>query len=204
MEQTPKRQGGSVREAHRELTRSRLVDAALACFTATGYLATTIDDITETAGTTRRTFYLHFKSKADVVLAVLGHLDAEYEPVYAALVELAEAPTRDRVADWLNVAVGVWERTRAASTIAAEAAWLEDAVRQRQQTSFEHDIDLLSAALQKGGQWDERPARAVAVVLFSQLQQLFLRWSVHGGWDVDRDETVAVLARMWSAALKVD
>ncbi|MGW3472412.1 TetR/AcrR family transcriptional regulator [Saccharopolyspora sp. NPDC000995] len=200
MGQEAKRRG-TVRQLHRELTRSRLAEAAVECFSSSGYVATTIDDITAAAGTTRATFYLHFKSKADVVIEALRRLDAEYEPVYAALVELAEAPTREKVRAWLEGTVQVWERTGAASAAATEAALLEPAVRERQQVSFERDIELLGAALQKSGRWSPGEARARAIVLFSQLQQLFLRWSMHHGWDVDRGEIVSVLALMWSAAL---
>lgn len=202
MGQTAKRRG-TVREAHRELTRSRLAEAAVDCFSSTGYVATSIDDITSAAGTTRATFYLHFKSKADVLVDVLGRLDAEYEPVYAELVALAEAPSKQRIRDWLGTTLRVWERTRAVSAAAAEAALFEEPVRSRQQASFERDIELLSTALQKDGRWDAEQAMACAVVLFSQLQQLFMRWSLHG-WDVSRDQVVEVLTRMWAAALGVE
>lgn len=195
---------GTVRQLHRELTRSRLVEAAIECFSSAGYVATTIDDITAAAGTTRATFYLHFKSKAEVVLEVLRHLDVEYEPVYAALVELAELPTRARIQEWLAGAVRMWERTGAASAAATEAAVLEAAVQERRLASFDRDIELLNAALQERGRWSAGEAEARAVVMLSQLQQLFLRWSMHHGWDVDRDEVVSVMTTMWCAALGVD
>ncbi|MGI6873387.1 MULTISPECIES: TetR/AcrR family transcriptional regulator [Amycolatopsis] len=196
------RQGGA-RQARREQTRSRLAEAAVDCFSLTGYVATSIEDITAAAGTTRATFYRHFKSKADVVMEVLRHLDEQYEPVYTALAELAEEPTRERIAQWLDTTLRVWERTRIASAAVTEAALLEDPVRERQQTSFERDIDMLSTALQKGGRWNPEQAKARAVLLFGQLQQMFLRWSLHG-WDVDRGEILEVLTRMWSAALETD
>lgn len=199
MEQARK-QRGTLREAHREVTRARLAEAAIECFSAAGYVATTIDDITVAAGMTRATFYLHFKSKADIVQEVSRYLDSEYEPVYASLVRLAEAPTADGIEAWLGMTIRTWERTGRASAALTEAALLEEPVRAVQQASFERDIELLSAALQKGGRWNPAQAKARAVVLFSQLQQLFLRWSLHG-WDVDRDEITAVLTRMWSAAL---
>lgn len=190
-------------QARREQTRARLADAAVDCFSLTGYVATSIEDITAAAGTTRATFYRHFKSKADVVMEVLRHLDEEYEPVYAALVELAEQPSRERIAQWLRTTLLVWDRTRVASAASTEAAMLEEAVRARQQASFERDIELLTVALQKGSSWNAVQAKARAALLFGQLQQAFLRWSLHG-WDVDRDETIVVLTRMWAAALDLD
>lgn len=195
--------GTDGRQARRDQTRSRLAEAAVDCFSLTGYVATSIEDITAAAGTTRATFYRHFKSKADVLMEVLRRLDEEYEPVYLALFELAEEPSRRRIEEWLDGTLRVWERTRVASAAVTEAALLDDVVRERQQTSFERDIGLLSAALQKGGRWSTDQANARAALLFGQLQQMFLRWALHG-WDLDRSETVAVLTSMWTAALDVD
>lgn len=199
MAETAKRRG-TVREMHRELTRSRLADAAVECFSAKGYVATTIDDITSAAGTTRATFYLHFKSKADVVLEVNNHLNDEYQPIFAALFELAEAPHRVGVRAWLDETIRVWERTRSASAAVTEAAMLEPSVHERQRASFDRDIDLLSTALQKGSTWTPDEAKARALLMFTQLQQLFMRFATHG-WDVKRDEVLEVLTDMWCAAL---
>lgn len=198
----PRRRRGGVREAHRELTRARLVDAAVECFSAAGFVATTIDDITAAAGTTRATFYLHFASKGEVMLDVLRWHGAEYEHVFAELAALAERPTRDGIRNWLASTLQVWDRMRSAAMALTEAAALEGQVQQARLASYERDIDMLAAALQKGGRWDTGGAKVRAVLLLSQLEQLFQRWSVQG-WDVDRDEAVAVMTEMWAAALDV-
>src|SRR5690349_24356878 len=88
---------GGIRQMQREFTRSRLTEAAVQLFSSAGYIATTIDDITAAAGTTRATFYLHFKSKAEVALEVSRRLGEEYQPVYAALGELVQRPTAETV-----------------------------------------------------------------------------------------------------------
>ncbi|MBY8856853.1 TetR/AcrR family transcriptional regulator [Nocardia sp. CA2R105] len=198
----PAKRRGSVRELHRELTRERLAEGAVECFAAKGYVATTIDDITATAGTTRATFYLHFKSKAEVALEVLRRLGEQFDPIYAELFELAPAPRRDKIQTWLGHTIDIWESTHAAFAALGEAGAVEAAVREQQQASFDQDIELLTAALEKNAKWTHLQARARATVLFSQLQQLFLRWSTHG-WDVDRPELLEVLTDMWCAALKV-
>jgi len=51
-----------MRAAQREFTRARLVEAAIEVFAEKGYPRTTVDDIAERAGSTRATFYLHFKT----------------------------------------------------------------------------------------------------------------------------------------------
>src|SRR3954453_1657742 len=62
-----KRPAGNLREAQKQMTRLRLVEAAAESFRTRGYAATTIDDVVTGAGATRPTFYLHFKTKADLI-----------------------------------------------------------------------------------------------------------------------------------------
>jgi AcrR family transcriptional regulator len=47
--------------------RSRLVEAAFARFTTEGFEATTVDQIADAAGVSRRTFFRYFDTKEDVV-----------------------------------------------------------------------------------------------------------------------------------------
>ena len=52
-----------LRERHRERVRDALVEAAFALFSSKGFEATTVDEITERAGVSRRTFFRYFPSK---------------------------------------------------------------------------------------------------------------------------------------------
>ncbi|HEY0508499.1 MAG TPA: helix-turn-helix domain-containing protein [Blastococcus sp.] len=56
------------RSAHREETRQALVEAALSLFAAKGYDATSVEEITEWAGVSPRTFFRYFESKDRVLL----------------------------------------------------------------------------------------------------------------------------------------
>jgi AcrR family transcriptional regulator len=64
--------GGSLRDEQKRMTRRLLIEGAVTAFERKGYAATTIEDIVAEANASRATFYLHFKSKADVVLVSRG------------------------------------------------------------------------------------------------------------------------------------
>jgi len=56
-----------------EQTRQRIVDAAYECFWRSGFTRTSIDGIAERANLTKRTIYSYFRSKDDLLTAVLSH-----------------------------------------------------------------------------------------------------------------------------------
>lgn len=58
-----------LRERKRKETLDRIASAGLKLFIQHGYDSTTLDDIAEAAGISRRTFFYYFKSKEDVLLA---------------------------------------------------------------------------------------------------------------------------------------
>jgi AcrR family transcriptional regulator len=53
-------------------TREKLTDVSLGLFSARGFDAVTVDEICETAGVAKGTFYVHFERKEDVMLSALG------------------------------------------------------------------------------------------------------------------------------------
>ena len=54
-------------ERRHEQTRAAIADVAVALFTERGFAETTMDDVAEAAGVSRRTAYRHFPSKDDLV-----------------------------------------------------------------------------------------------------------------------------------------
>jgi AcrR family transcriptional regulator len=98
-------QGSGLRERKRRATRTAIIDAATTLFLERGMQATTIADITEAAGLARRTFFLHFASKEDVLfhhvedysdlaLATVAGLEetaSAWEAVQAAMLALVDA-----------------------------------------------------------------------------------------------------------------
>ncbi|MCO1654675.1 TetR/AcrR family transcriptional regulator [Pseudonocardia humida] len=95
-------EGPGRRERKKQLTRQALVDAAVRLFTERGYERTTVADIAEAADVSTRTFFLHFPTKEDVLLADAdGRVDSGVAAVAgaaspaAALAAAAEAMISD-------------------------------------------------------------------------------------------------------------
>ena len=75
----------SLRDQQKQLTRQRLLEAALEVFSSKGYANTTVDDVVASAGASRATFYLHFASKIDLLLEVSTIATKDTPALYAAL-----------------------------------------------------------------------------------------------------------------------
>src|SRR5215475_8080092 len=61
---------------HQHDSKTRLLDATLKVVRAKGYSATRIEDVCAEAGLTKGSFFHHFKSKEDLMLAAVAHWDA--------------------------------------------------------------------------------------------------------------------------------
>src|SRR5687768_14836506 len=56
-----------------QATRHHIEETAFALFYRKGYARVSVDDIAARAGVTKRTLYYHFRSKDDLLAAVLEH-----------------------------------------------------------------------------------------------------------------------------------
>lgn len=64
----------TLRERTQRAVRAEITDAAMRLFTERGFEATTVDQIAEAAGISRRSFFRYFETKEDVVLGDLTSL----------------------------------------------------------------------------------------------------------------------------------
>ncbi|MCA9473240.1 MAG: TetR/AcrR family transcriptional regulator [Nitrospirales bacterium] len=71
----------------RHSKREQLIQTALNLFTKYGIHATGIDTIVEKAGVTKKTLYAHFRSKEELILAVLRHYDGKARNDFMRAVE---------------------------------------------------------------------------------------------------------------------
>ncbi|MFJ7327314.1 TetR/AcrR family transcriptional regulator [Streptomyces cyaneofuscatus] len=100
---------GRPRTKPAEERRADLLDAAESVLVERGIDAARIDEITERAGVAIGTFYLHFSSKRDLMLAVQGRfIDRLVERQEAAVQRLPTDDWIGRLDAWLSDAVRVY------------------------------------------------------------------------------------------------
>jgi AcrR family transcriptional regulator len=90
--------------------REHLIDVAIDLFNQHGYHATGVDRIMEATGISKATLYRHFKTKDDLIVAVLAKIDEAAREEMRAFVENASADPRERIL----------------ATFSQLAIWLED------------------------------------------------------------------------------
>lgn len=180
----------------KQATRTALIDRARELFTEHGYTATTGDMIAKAVGVSRATFYLHFRSKAEVVRE---HMRAREGPIlaaYQALDDIAD-PTLADVTGWLAGHIDYWRLHR------AEFAVMEQALAHEQSVSDEWFAMLgrVSARMRNllARQPDEEARELARAHVMSMLMSTDrnLQFAVVQGHDDDFEALIRVLAEQW-------
>lgn len=92
--------------------RDELIDTALRLFATHGFTATGIDRILAEAGVAKMTLYKHFRSKDELILAVLQRRDEQFRDWLTGEMEKASDDPRERILAMFD-ALDRWFRGRA-------------------------------------------------------------------------------------------
>lgn len=115
------------RSQRRAETERRLVGSASSLFVERGYAATTLADVAEHADIAPRTLYLHFPTKADLLLRCIGlAIAGDTEPIALAdrpaMTAAMTAPTLDeRIRLMASLTASLMERTGRLLDVAFQA-----------------------------------------------------------------------------------
>jgi AcrR family transcriptional regulator len=151
-------------------TRQRLIDAAYELFTRHGFIAVGLDRILADAGVSKQTFYNHFESKDEVMLAVLQkRSDRNVRVMRETLHELAGDDARrqldaiwDVIDSWLN---NDDFRGCIFLTAAAEFPASHEPAHQQVATHWRRMCELFREIAQRAGARDPHPLAEGIMVL---------------------------------------
>jgi AcrR family transcriptional regulator len=107
-----------LRQAHKDLTRSRIRNAARDLFYERHYDATTMDEIAVSAGLRRQTLYLHYKDKAEILTDII----ADWTPIAKDFMATLPGPkpTLPELKDWVSDVTQFVAKERAPLSIILE------------------------------------------------------------------------------------
>ncbi|MDQ0365441.1 TetR/AcrR family transcriptional regulator [Catenuloplanes indicus] len=150
------------RERKKQLTRQTLVNEAVRLFTAKGYDQTSVADIAEAADVSKRTFFLHFATKEDVLLADGGRrvdlavqaveARAPGTPIREVLAEAARAMIADTASADLPSGLAALRAHLVITTPAVQARALHTAfaaqarIAEALHRAYPQEIDEVAAA----------------------------------------------------------
>jgi AcrR family transcriptional regulator len=197
----------TLREQQKQLTRQKLLEAADEVFTSKGYTRATVDEIVEAAGASRGTYYLYFRSKAEIVTALAAAFDRDLR-AWVQRLDVEDLTTDVELRAWLDDYINLVSAHR--TTI---RFWL-------QATNTEHDLRQVGADREQVfvrgvSEWIARsrvaagrpePARASttrAMLLVTQLEHFIFSWQIRG-WRPVRTVALDALVGMWRRAVDAD
>jgi AcrR family transcriptional regulator len=160
--------------------RERLLDAGLEAFGTSGFAASAIESLCARAGVATRSFYEHFESKEDLLVAVHTRIvDALAAEVVAALGS-EPRPLEEQVLAGLGAFVrGTVRDLRAARVQLIEVVGVSDRLeRHRRETlhSFAAIIERDAARLHAAGQIQRVPDELVVMGLVGATTELMVDW----------------------------
>jgi AcrR family transcriptional regulator len=184
----------SLRDEQRELTRRRLRDAALEVIARVGYPAATIEEIAATAGASRATFYLHFRSKADLIRELVQTMPAR-EHIWQELGRMRD-PTPADVRSWLGEVIATYDAQRLYFLAVEQAVAVEPELTEGYYRQVDHYLQNAAGAFHE----DLEDARLHLMLLWVQLSRFCFLWRVIG-IQLDEERTLSRLTQIWHDAL---
>jgi AcrR family transcriptional regulator len=192
----------SLRDEQKRFTRQRLVDAAKEVFARTGYAAATIEDITNAAGASRATFYLHFKSKAEIVQELfLNVLLPDSNDIYEHLHELRD-PSWQEVREFVDQTLAYWDRHQTTLIVLQQAMAVErDEIAGTWSYALKDTSSVLAHYLEHVCGVEHEAADARAIMLIGLLDRFYF-FSQLPDVKVPRDVALDSLTDFWWTAMQ--
>ncbi len=184
-----------VRQQYKQMTRERVLDASVQVFLERGYADSTIDDIVAAAEVGRATFYLHFKSKLEVMRAIIKAKEEQNEALSKEL-RADESPTPESLEAWLRRFVSHWSAEGDRFLVGLQALASEPELTGELETGLRLTAETLAKFLAKKRRLPAAETSLRAELLVGALQQA-CRALVVDSQRYDVDLVVRVVAGIW-------
>lgn len=168
-----------------EVTRQRLLKAALTVFSRQGYADTRLEDIAEEAEVTRGAIYHHFGSKAELYNTLMAENAARVNPVMEKAISQADSPLailRNLLTALLRYAAedqtfrAINELAMFKTAIAPELEAGMQLKRQSIQTTVDYLAQVAQQGIETGQIRPELNPRDVAIALFAYQNGVLMSW----------------------------
>lgn len=191
--------GNSLREAQKQLTLDKLIEAARGVFHTKGYNAATIDDIVDTAGASRGTFYLYFHSKGEVLSKIFA--EDHIESVLGLLEEFPATVTSTSLQQWIGQYLDLYQRDRLTIRAWIQAGSREAELRASSLAMMDRVLDSLAAKVMssrksEGVPCTRKEARIRSLLMFVQMQELAYYRYIRE-YPVNHEMALMVVADSW-------
>ncbi|QAY59775.1 TetR/AcrR family transcriptional regulator [Microbacterium protaetiae] len=199
----------NLRVRQKEHTRRAILEHALNLFQEHGYVATTIDDIATSVGTTRVTFYAHFANKTELMRALFEELNRnlerqddglEHRSTARPLVEATRLGTFAAIRGWIGAQSTRWPAIRPYIIVVAEASAVDPEIRELNEAWFGEVIDDITEGLAQAGRFDPDTRRFRGYLAMELLNSANLRWIRHP-WPLETGTELDILAGAWTHLL---
>jgi len=189
----------STRIVKRETRKQEILAAATAVFAQKGFAGASMDDIVQASGISKGGLYWHFKSKDELIAAILSQFFDQEMAALDALLQTEGTATQKLQQLGQQIIADVSQMSELL-TISLEfyaLAARRQSVRLELQRHFQQYGNTLATLIQAGideGAFDPAvSARQVALNLVAQFEGLVLLWAVQGGnFDLEQQMTTAV------------
>jgi AcrR family transcriptional regulator len=202
-----------VRRERAARTRAALLEGARTVFQRDGYVEARIVDIAAEAGVATGSFYTHFNSKEEILLAVFGAVADEMMAMHVPA-EGGPAPIDSYADPWQRLEAGnrsyltTYQSNAALLGLMEEVAAVNPAVRDARQArveSFARGSARWIRELQGLGLADPELDPLLTAHLLSNMvtRSAYLTFAA-GLLDVDLETLLATVTRIWANALRLD
>jgi len=168
-----KRAAPRPRTKPKEVRREELMDAAEQIFLEKGVAATSIDEIVAGADVAKGTFYIHFESKEELLIALQDRWVKTFcSALEAAMNRRPREDFRGRLRAWVETGIGGY-LDRAALHDLVFHEFRPDGPRKKHDNPIVDQLAELLGHGTRAGTWSVKAPRFTAVLLFHALHGAF-------------------------------